>query len=140
MDMDHSIKHYLGVDYGEAKIGLALADSETRIAFSYGVIKNNQDFWEHLKEIVAKENVDTVVIGIPSHINRKETVYAGETLGERIRKEIGARVAYQDEMFSTKLARENLKEKGVHDINRFDDEEAARIILQEYLDTQAAGK
>ena len=36
-----------------------------------------------------------------------------------------------------KIARENLKEKGLRDINRFDDAEAARIILASFLQKKA---
>lgn len=130
-------KYFLGVDYGEAKVGLAIADSETRIAFAYGVIKNNQKFRENILDIIKKENIQTIIIGIPSRINHKETVYAGEKLGEYLEKTTKLPVEYQNEMYSTKIARENLKEKCLRDINRFDDEESARIILNSWLEKKA---
>ncbi|MEI7425853.1 MAG: Holliday junction resolvase RuvX [Candidatus Moraniibacteriota bacterium] len=130
-------KYFLGVDYGESKVGLAIADSETRIAFAYGVIKNDKFFLEKILEIIKKENIQKIIIGIPSRINNKETVYAGEKLGEYLKKNIKLSVEYQDEMYSTKIARENLKEKGFRNINRFDDEESARIILASWLEKKS---
>ena len=44
------------------------------------------------------------------------------------------RIEYQNEMFTTKMAQANLIERGVKHVSLHDDEEAARIILQEWLD------
>jgi len=43
-------------------------------------------------------------------------------------------VEYQNEMFTTKIAQANLMEKGIKSIKKYDDMEAARIILQSWLD------
>jgi putative holliday junction resolvase len=125
----------MGIDFGKAKIGLALADFETKIAFAYNTLENNKYFLENLAKIIQKENVSKIVIGIPSYQNRKEVIYEGEKLGEIIKKilpKIG--IEYQNEMFTTKMAQANLIAKRVKGIKRFDDQEAARIILQEWLD------
>lgn len=127
-------KYFLGIDYGEAKVGLAIADSETRIAFAYGKLANDKNFYKNILAIIKKEKIGKVIIGIPSRINRDETEYAGEKLGEYLKNVEKIPVEYQDEMYSTKIARENLKEKGMRDINRFDDEESARIILDSWLE------
>jgi putative Holliday junction resolvase len=129
-------KYYLGVDYGQSKIGLAIADSETQIAFAYDTIKNDKDLLQNVLDIVRKEKIETVVIGVPKRTGDKKVAYAGEKLGKALgEKEID--VVYQDEIYSTKIARENLKEKGLRDINRFDDAEAARIILGSFLQKKA---
>jgi len=39
-------------------------------------------------------------------------------------------------MFSTKMAHFNLKKQGKKEIKKYDDKEAARIILQEWLDNK----
>ncbi len=132
--MSNSIKtkYFLGVDYGESKIGLAIADSETRIAFAYDMIKNDKDLLQNILAIIEKEKIETVIIGIPKRTGDKKVMYSGEKLGNAL-KEKGINVTYQDEIYSTKIARENLKEKGLRDINRFDDEESARIILDSWL-------
>jgi RNase H-fold protein (predicted Holliday junction resolvase) len=37
-------------------------------------------------------------------------------------------------MFTTKMAQENIKKRGEKNISKMDDQEAARIILQSWLD------
>jgi putative holliday junction resolvase len=126
--------HYLGIDYGKAKIGLAIADSETKIAFAYGTIDNNQELFARLLDIMKKENINQVIIGIPLYVNRKEIEYDGEIFGRKLKDKTEAKIEYQDEMFSTKIAHDNLIAKGAKKIKRLDDQEAARIILQNWMD------
>ena len=131
------ISHYLGIDYGKAKIGLAIADSETRIATAYGTLKNDASLFEKLMEIVKKEGINKIIIGVNEVRGSTSSPLEVEP---RIRFEVHLKsklktpIEYQDEMFTTKMAEHNLKEKGAKKIKRFDDQEAARIILQSWLD------
>jgi len=126
----------LGIDYGQSKVGLAMADSETRMAFSYTTLDNDRNFLQKLEEIVKKENISTVIIGIPSYINREQAVYPGEKLGEFLKKKMEIEIEYQSEMFTTREAQRNLIERGVKGIKKYDDQEAAKLILQGWLDKQ----
>ena len=128
------MKNYLGIDWGAADIGVALAHGETRIALAYTTLHNDQDFLRRLGEIIVSENIGTVVIGIPSYINRVEVKYPGEKLGELLAKHFPVGIAYQNEMFTTKMAQANLIERGMKQVSKHDDEEAARIILSTWLD------
>ena len=126
----------LGIDFGSAKVGLALASAETKIAFAHSTLPNDKNFFSKLKDLIEKENISQIVIGIPSRINREKTVYEGERLGNLLRETFPEKkIAYQNEMFSTKIAQINLKNRGVRNIKRFDDQEAARVILQSWLDS-----
>ncbi|NCA93579.1 MAG: Holliday junction resolvase RuvX [Sphingobacteriia bacterium] len=134
--MEEEVKNYLGIDWGSSKIGLALADSETKMAFAYATLKNDcKDKIGEIVEIIKRENVGTVVIGIPSYINRRETVYPGEKMGTELKNKIEKKIkiVYQNEMFSTQIAHRNLIERGVKRIGKFDDAESARVILESYL-------
>jgi len=131
---DHSAIYFLGIDYGESKVGLAMGDSETKMAFSYETLENDNNFLQKLAGIIEKENISKVIIGVPSHINRKQVFYPGEKLGEFIEKKLEIDVEYENEMFTTKMAEQGLIEKGAKGIKKHDDEEAARIILQSWLD------
>lgn len=129
------ISHYLGIDFGKKHIGLAKAESVTRIAFCYGTLDNDKDFFQKLIDIIKKETIGTVVIGVPSYVNEEDTVYDGENLGYEIRKALpDIHISLQNEMFTTKLAKHNILERGGKKIKESDHEEAARIILQEWLD------
>lgn len=132
---DPKISHYLGIDYGLAKIGLAIADSETRLAFGYGSLDNDKELFVKIAEIIKKEEIDNVVIGVPSLNSRQKAQELYFEFGNSLRMEIpGVVVSYTDEMFTTKMAQDNLKEKGMKKIKELDHKEAARIILQSWLD------
>ena len=126
--------HILGIDFGKAKVGLALADGETKMAFAYSTITNDKNLLQNIAEIVEKEHVKKIIIGVPAYFNTKNVEYEGETFGKLIQKVIDIPVFYQNEMFTTKMAQANLIEKKVKGVKNYDDEEAARIILQEWLD------
>jgi putative holliday junction resolvase len=132
--IDKIPEKYLGIDYGRSKVGLAIADEETKIAFVYGTLDNDKGFFNKLSEIISKEDITKVIIGIPSYINTEDVEYESEKFGENIRNLLGVPVDYQNEMFTTKMAQEKLIQKGVKGIKKHDDEEAARIILQSWLD------
>lgn len=128
-------KGYMGVDWGSVDVGIAVADPETHIALSYDTIHNDEQLLGRIASIARQESVGTIVIGIPSHVNRKEVEYAGERLGKELQVLLPyIRIAYQNEMFTTKMAQQNLIERGMKNVSKHDDEEAARIILQEWLD------
>ena len=121
-----NISHYLGVDFGKAKIGLAVADSETRIAFSFGMLKNDKELIDNLKNIIEKKGIGKIVVG-----NAGEET---KDFAAMLEKKLNIPVEFQNEMYSTREAERNLIEKGAKKIKRFDDQEAARIILQSWLD------
>ena len=58
--------NYLGLDWGKAKVGVALAHEETRLALAYGVLKNDETFLQNIGALIAKEEIGTIVIGIPA--------------------------------------------------------------------------
>jgi putative transcription antitermination factor YqgF len=132
--MDAEKKNFLGIDWGASAVGVAFADGETRMAFPLPTLQNNRMLLRVLGDIVSGKDVGMVVIGMPSHVNRMEVGRESERLGVLLEKHFPVKVVYQDEMFTTKMAEANLKERGARNISRFDDAEAARIILQEWLD------
>lgn len=130
------ISTFLGVDFGKSKIGLAIADEETQMAFAFDTLKNDKEFWDNLKGIVRCENVKAIIIGSTKHEKDPESAKEKISFGEKVKKEIGVDIFFQEEMFTTKMAQQNLKMHGMKNIAASDDQESARIILQEWLDSQ----
>lgn len=125
---------FLGIDWGEKKVGIAIADSETRMAFALATLPNDSRLLDALGEIVDARLVREVVIGIPSHVNREQVEYGGEKLGKLIADRFHLPVYYENEMFTTKMARAELIARGVRGhLDAQDDREAARIILESFL-------
>ncbi|EKD46611.1 MAG: hypothetical protein ACD_67C00149G0003 [uncultured bacterium] len=131
------ISHYLGIDFGKSKIGLAIADEETKMAFAFDTLKNDAEFLKKLSGIVLDENVKTIIMGMTSHQKDEESAQEKMNFAEKIKKETGVKVFFQEEMFTTKMAQANIKMHGGKNIAKFDDQESARIILQAWLDSDA---
>ena len=66
---------YLGIDYGEKRVGVAFSDEGGSFAFPNEVIeeKNETRVFARLKEIIADREIATVVIGLPLNFNFQET-------------------------------------------------------------------
>ncbi|MFH0968976.1 MAG: Holliday junction resolvase RuvX, partial [Patescibacteria group bacterium] len=97
-------------------------------------LKNDKDLTENLREIINKENIAKIIIGIPIYVARGVVELEAKKLGEWLKNNSEVEVFYQNEMFTTKMAQANLIEKEARGIKKYDDEESARIILQEWLD------
>ncbi len=125
-------KNFLALDWGRAKVGVALAHAETRIAVPYGIWPVDENLWPVLEEIVRIEEIGTVILGDPEH---PEADFA-EELSE-VRKKLqglGVEVVMQNEMFTSKMAQANRLEAAKKAIQAYDDAEAARIILSDWLE------
>ena len=132
----------LGLDLGSKTLGIAISDRTNLIASVYTTLRFDDEDYnsliEPLREIILKEEIDTLVLGLPKNMNN--------TLGERamitlefknmLEKEFGLRVVMEDErltsvsanniLISADMSR-NKRKKKVDGI-------AAEIILQGYLD------
>ena len=121
----------MGIDWGEKKCGTALADEETKLAFAWKIFSTNK-FEEELVKNSADFSFFQIVLGISADYQfsqkNKEKILA---FRRKLEKK-GWKVFFQEEFFSTKLAKNNLRETGK--TNKEDDAEAARIILQSWLD------
>lgn len=129
------MNYFLGVDWGEKKYGLALADGETRLAFAWKIVPAGE-FWEAL-EVAKKEfSCREAVLGIsPNYAFSQENKKKILNLEKKMQQK-GWRVFLAEEFFSSILAKNNLREKagGKKKNPEADDAEAARLILQDWLD------
>lgn len=119
---------YLGIDFGTKRIGIAVSDNGGILAFPHAVVENNEKFFERLREIVKKEGTKKIVVGMPKALSGKETAMTMRVKDfiEKLKRE-GFIVVEEDEIFSTKIAKENARED-------MRDASAAALILQQYLD------
>ena len=126
----------LGLDYGSARIGVALGDDVTRVATPWNVIVNEdiEDVLLRLHELTARESVEKIVVGIPRPLSdqQRETDQAKEikTFIGKLKMD-GFDVLEQNETLSSKVAADQVKEMGGRGKR---DDLAAAAILQSYLD------
>lgn len=132
----------LGIDYGAARVGLALSDELGVLASPYTTLAYSKTIFEEIAEIVRRENVGAVVIGMPYDANGAETESTRRTKNftEKLRKVLDCPVAEHDEAFSSRRAMERMVEAGVRKSKRRQKENtdnwAAAIVLQEFLDME----
>ncbi|HQL34321.1 MAG TPA: Holliday junction resolvase RuvX [bacterium] len=123
-------KQYLGVDWGEKRIGLALADAETRLALPFMTVTDLRS----LLAIIEAESVALVVVGSPRKMAGDE---ASNPLFLHFLKELKSKstvaVVTVDERLSSKAA-DALAGSKRDKAGR--DEIAATIFLQNYLDQE----
>jgi putative Holliday junction resolvase len=130
----------IAVDFGLKRTGLAITDESNIFAFGLETISSELLMTE-LKKLVPKENVGTIVIGLPKRLNDEDTHITQNVylLKEAIEKEIPTvAVELIDERYTSKMAtqamhtagasRKQKKEKGLVD------KVSATIILQSFLD------
>jgi putative Holliday junction resolvase len=122
-------KKYLGIDWGEKRIGLALADEETCLALPFKTVATLNE----LLEVIKEEEIDEIVLGSPRKMNGD---VANNPLWlsfvEELKAKGGKPVNFLDERLSS-LAADALGGEKKEVASR--DEIAATIILQDYLDS-----
>ena len=60
-----SSKNFLALDVGERRIGLAMADSQVKIAVPFGWLENNEQIVQKITEVVLRHDIDVIVVGYP---------------------------------------------------------------------------
>ena len=124
----------LGIDYGEAKIGLATSEGE--IAEPLGMIEI-RNWGLGIGNICRKEKVEKIVVGISEGKMAEKT----REFGERLREITGLLVEFWEETLTSKEAVKKMIEAGKARRRRKMDEHAvaACLILQDYLDNLPNG-
>lgn len=122
---------YLGIDFGEKKIGIAISNDDGQIAFPKTVLKNEGGLLGEIKKMCQEEQIGTIVLGRSlDQGNQKNYIQEKiEKFREAIISEIKLPVKWQDENFSSFHVMEEAKNK-----NNSDHTQAASLILQRYLE------
>ncbi len=64
----------LGIDYGKVRVGIAVSDDSSTIAFGRKVIDNNKHLYNELKKIITEENISQIVLGYPLNLKGQKTM------------------------------------------------------------------
>lgn len=127
----------IGLDVGEKRIGVAKADSNTRIAVPVGFVEANGNEWQEIAKIADLNNTKFFVLGLPRSNEGNETKQSlfvrnfARVLTEKIS---GAKVRFQDESLTSVEAESRLKKRKKKYEKGEIDAEAAAIILQDFVE------
>lgn len=122
----------LGIDYGKRNIGLAISDEKEIIAAKLQSlkIKHPEELLEKLKELRKSQNFEQILLGIPQKGEITEIV---KCISEKIEMELNINVILWPEDYSSQKAESGKSRKFKKEKSH---SEAARIILQEYLNNK----
>ncbi len=132
---------YLAIDFGLKRTGLAITDSSNIIASGLDTVDSNL-LMDRLVELVAKENVERIVLGEPKQLNGQDAHITQNVylLKEALEKQFPLQqIILVDERFTSKMAFQTMIDGGLKKKQRQDkglvDKISATIILQSYLES-----
>jgi putative Holliday junction resolvase len=150
----------LAIDYGRARMGLAVADAEARLPNPVGTLEriNRNEDMRRLRETVREHNVRQIVVGLPLRLDGTQSEMAEEAsrFAERVRKQLGVPVEMIDERLTSWEAERLMEEVGGRVLHKESpvtgkkiraeqgkltvDSVAAAVILKEYLELHQPAK
>ncbi len=129
----------LGIDYGSRRTGIALGDTEAKIASPWRVIEAEEiaDVIREIETIIQQEQIGQLIVGIPRPLRDRDQengqVIAVKHFITELRK-LSLPVHEEDEALSSGLAGQQMLERGQKGKR---DDLAAAVILQSWLDRHA---
>ncbi len=123
---------YLGIDYGEKRVGLALSDERGDFSYPLSVLDNEGNLVEEILTICKEKKVETIVVGESRNFKQQENPIMKQVheLVEVLRIKTGLPVHLHPE-FMTSLEAEHLQGH-----NEMHDASAAALILKSYLESK----
>jgi putative Holliday junction resolvase len=106
----------LALDYGRARIGVAIADAETRMAKPLSTLEriNRNEDMRRLRELAREQGATQIIVGLPLRLDGSHGEMAEEAsrFAERVRKQIGLTVEMVYERLTSWEAQRMLEEEG----------------------------
>ena len=133
----------LGLDLGDARIGVAISDDARRLAVPLGTVRTGAPAdVKAIAELVREHDVTLIVVGHPLLLSGEagERAHHAERFADALRGLLPVPVTLHDERLSTVQAERALREAGARGRDRRGavDRSAATVILQAWLDAGRA--
>lgn len=148
-----TLTRLLGVDLGESRIGLAVADTLTRSVTPLATIRRTDTARDAatLSTVCAEQRIDEIVVGLPLNMDGTEGTQAARTRDwvDAISSSIGTLISWHDERLSSVAAEQRIGKPARgrsggppsaaarHARRSRVDREAAAQILQAELDSRS---
>lgn len=136
----------IGLDLGSKRIGVAVSNSDGTLATPLGLVERSGDrAREHrrIAELVAENEADIVVVGLPLHLDGRSSPAATAAIEEadQLRATVGVPVVAYDERLTTVTAHRLLRDLDLTPAARRKavDQVAATVMLQAWLDGRRGG-
>jgi putative Holliday junction resolvase len=131
---------YLGVDFGERRIGLAISDDDERLAIPVDVVARSSDAQaiDEVLAVASRERAEAIVVGEPLRLDGSAGDAAQRARGFAAKLGAATRlpIVLHDEALTSHEAQARLREAGMPRRRRHQavHSVAAQILLQDWLD------
>jgi len=146
MSKAHCPGRIAGIDYGTVRIGIALTDPGQTLAspLENYTRRAAQQAAARFRQLVAEEDVMLFVVGLPVHLDGRESQKSSEAreFGRWLAEVTGVKVVFFDERFTSSEAEQFLLGAGLTQRRRKKrlDMVAAQIMLAAYLESRTRGE
>jgi putative Holliday junction resolvase len=129
----------LAIDYGQARVGLAVTDPDGRLVFPLRVVswETRDALFRELLDVIETQEIARIVVGYPERAGGDEGLTGRQVrkFAERLKRRTSVPVSFTDEAHSTEEAAERLREVGLSgkELLARVDAQAAAVILERYL-------
>ena len=120
---------YLGIDYGEKNVGVAVSDDGGNLAFAKVVLKNDKNLLGNILKIYDKEKINEVVLGESFDFSGQPNLIMKDILSFKKKLENNEIKVNLEPEFLTSAEAERIQGK-----NDKIDSSAAALILKRYLE------
>lgn len=131
---------YIGIDYGQKKIGLSVTDDNKVFAFPLETVKNI-DFFDFIFDFTKENNVDKFIVGKPIRMSGENSEIESEIkkfIKKLEKKFPNIPIVRFDERFTSKIATKSILSSGAKKKLRLKkeivDKISATIILRDFLE------
>lgn len=129
------------IDYGTVRIGVAVSDALRMLASPFETYTRSRpdDDARHFKHLASEESIVLFVVGLPVHLDGRESEKSGEAreFGHWLAETTGVRVVFHDERFTSVEADAKMGDAGLTRKRKKGrrDMVAAQILLESFLES-----
>ena len=104
----------LGIDYGQARVGIAICDLDGLVATPLTTLRNDNKLFSNLGALIEEHNIQGIFLGKPKHLSGVEgaTVELVSGFAQRFSESFDLPITYVDERLTSGGAEKLLKYAG----------------------------
>ena len=131
----NSTEYVLSIDYGDKRVGLALASLESRLPSPLTTIINDANLLNTIGQIIEKENVVAIVTGYTRGLDGQSTPQTQviEEFVVKLKESFKLQIETQDEALTSQKAEDELSKRGKPYKREDVDALAATYILDDWF-------
>jgi putative Holliday junction resolvase len=128
----------IALDYGEKRVGVALASLQARFANPLTTLANTPELIPQIARLAAENDVKVIVVGLPRNLqgNSTDQTRTAESFAEELKKSVEVPIYMQDEAATSRQAEAELQARGKPYAKEDIDALSATYILEDFISEQ----